>query len=150
LIILTPVDNQKEITIMAQALTLSPVSMAAARASHFSCARHETSIVFVVDDDASVRESVASLLDAAGLASATFGSATEFLATPRPTCLSCLILDVMMPDLNGLELQERLTAAHIDLPIIFITAYGDIPMTVRAMKGAPSNFSPSRSATTCW
>lgn len=97
-------------------------------------------IVFVVDDDVSVRESLESLIRFAGWQPETCASAKEFLALRRPDVPSCLVLDVALPDLNGLELQKRIGSDRTDLPIIFITGYGDIPMTVRAMKGGAVEF----------
>ena len=100
----------------------------------------EMPIVFVVDDDISVRESLESLIRTAGWQPETFESAQEFLARPRVLAPSCLILDVKLPDLNGLDLQKRVTADRTDMPIIFITGYGDVPMTVQAMKGSAVEF----------
>ena len=97
-------------------------------------ARGETPVVFVVDDDISVRESLELLIRSAGWRPETFRSAREFLAHPRLSVPGCLLLDVHMPDLNGLDLQSLVAADRQDLPIIFITGYGDVPMTVRAMK----------------
>ena len=97
-------------------------------------------IVFVVDDDVSVRESLEGLLSFAGWQSETFASAGEFLARPRPLVPSCLVLDVSLPDLNGLELQKLIAAERTDMPIIFITGHGDVPMTVQAMKGGAVEF----------
>jgi FixJ family two-component response regulator len=97
------------------------------------------SIVFVVDDDVSVRESLELLIKSAGWQPETFVSAQEFLSRPRSTVPSCLVLDVTLPGLNGLELQQRL-AERTDMPIIFITGYGDIPMSVRAMKAGAIEF----------
>lgn len=97
-------------------------------------------IVFVVDDDISVRESVELLIGSEGWQIETFASAQEFLAHPRVSVPSCLVLDVSLPDLNGLELQNLIAADRIDLPIIFITGYGDVPMTVRAMKAGAVEF----------
>ena len=94
---------------------------------------HATPIVFVVDDDVSVRESLELLIGCAGWQPETFASAQAFLARPRVHTPSCLVLDVTLPDLNGLDLQ-KLVVDRIDMPIIFITGYGDIPMTVQAMK----------------
>ena len=99
-----------------------------------------TPIVFVVDDDVSVRESLELLIRCAGWQPETFASAQEFLARPRGFAPSCLVLDVGLPDLNGLELQKRVAADRIDMPIIFITGYGDVPMTVRAMKEGAVEF----------
>jgi FixJ family two-component response regulator len=99
-----------------------------------------TPIVFVVDDDISVRESLELLIQTEGWQPETFASAQEFLARSRPRAPSCLVLDVSLPGLNGLELQERLAPDLGDLPIIFITGHGDIPMSVQAMKaGAVDN-----------
>ena len=97
------------------------------------------SIVFVVDDDISVRESLELLIKTAGWQPHTFESAQKFLACPRPTGPSCLVLDVSLPGLNGLELQKQL-ADRTDMPIIFITGYGDVPMSVRAMKAGAVEF----------
>ena len=97
-------------------------------------------IVFVVDDDPSVRRSTERLLRSAGLKVQTFSSAREFLASHRPEGPACLVLDVRMPGLSGMELQRELTQSGIDIPIIFITAHGDIPMTVRAMKAGAVEF----------
>ena len=99
-----------------------------------------TPIVFVVDDDVSVRESVEELIRYAGYQAETFSSAREFLNRPRARVPSCLVLDVSLPDLNGLELQERIAAERIDMPIIFITGHGDVPMTVKAMKAGAIEF----------
>jgi FixJ family two-component response regulator len=96
-------------------------------------------IVFVVDDDISVRESLESLIAEAGWRPEVFASAGEFLAQPRRLLPSCLVLDVSLPDLNGLDLQQRI-ADRSDMPIIFITGHGDIPMTVRAMKAGAVEF----------
>jgi CheY-like chemotaxis protein len=101
---------------------------------------HETPIVFVVDDDVSVRESLESLVRSAGWRSETFKSAQEFLSRPRVLCPSCLVLDVTLPDLNGLELQKWVAVERPDMPIIFITGHGDVPMTVQAMKGGALEF----------
>jgi FixJ family two-component response regulator len=98
-----------------------------------------TPIVFIVDDDISVRESLESLIRFEGWEAESFASAPEFLARPRPTGPNCLILDVSLPGLNGLDLQERI-ANRIDMPIIFITGHGDVPMTVRAMKAGAIEF----------
>jgi FixJ family two-component response regulator len=98
-----------------------------------------SSIVFVVDDDVSVREALELLIKSAGLQAETFASAQDFLAHPRPTVPSCLVLDVTLPGLNGLELQQRM-AERTDMPIIFITGHGDVPMSVRAMKAGAIEF----------
>ena len=96
-------------------------------------------IVFVVDDDISVRESLEALIRVQGWRPETFSSAREFLERPRTSAPSCLVLDVSLPDLNGLELQERI-ADRTEMPIIFITGYGDVPMTVKAMKAGAVEF----------
>jgi FixJ family two-component response regulator len=100
---------------------------------------HAKPIVFVVDDDISVRESLESLVHYAGWQVETFTSAREFLARPRALTPSCLILDVALPDLSGLDLQKQV-AERVDMPIIFITGYGDVPMTVQAMKAGAVEF----------
>jgi len=97
-------------------------------------------IVFVVDDDISVRKSLESLIRFAGWQPQTFASAQEFLARPRVFVPSCLVLDVALPDLNGLDLQERIAADRNEMPIIFITGHGDVPTTVRAMKAGALEF----------
>ena len=99
-----------------------------------------TPIVFVVDDDVSVRESLELLIQNEGWQAETFASAQEFLDHPRAALPSCLILDVSLPGLNGLELQQRVAAERTDMPIIFITGHGDIPMTVHAMKAGAIEF----------
>jgi FixJ family two-component response regulator len=98
-----------------------------------------TSIVFVVDDDVSVRESLEPLIRAAGWQAEAFTSAQEFLARRRATVPSCLVLDVTLPGLNGLELQQQLVDRS-DMPIIFITGHGDVPMSVQAMKAGAVEF----------
>ncbi len=97
-------------------------------------------IVFVVDDDESVREAVKRLISSVGLRVQTFGSTREFLAGQRPDAPACLVLDVRLPDVSGLDLQRDLTAANIHIPIIFITGHADVPMTVRAMKAGAVEF----------
>jgi FixJ family two-component response regulator len=99
-----------------------------------------TPIVFVVDDDVSVRESLELLIRCAGWQPETFASAHEFLSSPRVLAPSCLVLDVTLPDLNGLDLQKRVAVDRNDMPIIFITGYGDVPMTVQAMKAGAVEF----------
>jgi FixJ family two-component response regulator len=99
-----------------------------------------TPIVFVVDDDVSVRESLESLIRCEGWQPKTFASAQEFLACPRVPVPSCLVLDVSLPGLNGLDLQKRVASERTDMPIIFITGYGDVPMTVQAMKAGAVEF----------
>jgi FixJ family two-component response regulator len=97
-------------------------------------------IVFVVDDDVSVRDSLELLIKFAGWQSETFASAVDFLARPRTTTPSCLVLDVSLPDLDGLELQKLIASERTDMPIIFITGHGDVPMTVQAMKAGAVEF----------
>jgi FixJ family two-component response regulator len=97
-------------------------------------------IVFVVDDDVSVRESLELLIRHAGWRAELFACARAFLAHPPADVPSCLVLDVSLPDLSGLEVQQRLAAERADMPIIFITGYGDVPMTVRAMKAGAADF----------
>src|SRR5207302_7411794 len=101
---------------------------------------HATAIVFVVDDDISVRESLELLIQSEGWQPETFASAQEFLANPRKLAPSCLVLDVSLPGLNGLDLQKRVAVERIDMPIIFITGQGDVPMTVQAMKAGAVEF----------
>jgi FixJ family two-component response regulator len=97
-------------------------------------------VVFVVDDDISVRESLELMIRAAGWQAELFDSAQAFLARARIPAPSCLILDVNLPDLSGLDLQKRIAAERADMPIIFITGYGDVPTTVEAMKGGAVEF----------
>jgi len=99
-----------------------------------------TSIVFVVDDDVSVRESLELLIRNEGWQPETFASAQEFLDRPRALVPSCLLLDISLPGLNGLELQKRVAVERTDMPIIFITGYGDVPKTVQAMKAGAVEF----------
>jgi FixJ family two-component response regulator len=99
-----------------------------------------TPIVFVVDDDVSVRESLEAMIRCEGWQPETFASAQEFLSRPRVLAPSCLVLDVSLPGLNGLDLQKRVAADRTDMPIIFITGYGDVPMTVQAMKAGAVEF----------
>jgi len=97
-------------------------------------------IVFVVDDDVSVREGLGSLIRSAGLWVETFASAQKFLDSPRSDVASCLVLDVRLPGLSGLDLQKRMAQANIEIPIIFITGHGDVPTSVRAMKAGAVEF----------
>jgi FixJ family two-component response regulator len=99
-----------------------------------------TPIVFVVDDDVSVRESLESLIRYEGWQPETFASAQEFLDCPRVFVPNCLVLDVSLPGLNGLDLQQLVAGDRTDMPIIFITGYGDVPMTVQAMKAGAVEF----------
>ena len=109
------------------------MTMAASKSQH-------QAIVFVVDDDVSVRESLELLIKFAGWQPETFASAGEFLARPRTATPNCLVLDISLPDLNGLELQKLIASERTDMPIIFITGHGDVPMTVQAMKGGAVEF----------
>jgi FixJ family two-component response regulator len=97
-------------------------------------------VVFIVDDDAPMRQSLKNLLRSIGLRAELFASAQEFLQSKRPDLPGCLVLDVRLPGLSGLDLQKQTAEAGINLPIIFITGYGDIPMTVRAMKAGAVEF----------
>ncbi len=101
---------------------------------------HATPIVFVVDDDVSVRQSLELLIDSAGWQSETFASAEEFLSCPRAPALSCLVLDLTLPDIDGLELQKRVAVDQAGMPIIFISGHGDVPTTVKAMKAGAIEF----------
>ena len=98
------------------------------------------SIVFVVDDDPSVRDALSNLLDSVGLAAQTFGSSEEFLSSSRPEVPSCLVLDAKLPGMSGPEFQEELRRTGIQIPIIFITAHGDVPMTRKVMKAGAIEF----------
>ena len=101
---------------------------------------HATPIVFVVDDDVSVRKSLELLIGSAGWHPETFASAQEFLSCPRVLAPSCLVLDVTLPDISGLDLQKRIAVDRIDMPIIFISGFGDVPMTVQAMRAGAVEF----------
>ena len=105
-----------------------------------SAMQEPTPVVFVVDDDVSVRESLELLIQCAGWEPRVFASAGEFLTQPRLDVPNCLILDVSLPGLSGLELQERTASDHKTMPIIFITGHGDIPMSVKAMKAGAIEF----------
>jgi FixJ family two-component response regulator len=98
------------------------------------------SIVFVIDDDVSMRRALTNLFQSVGLEVGAFGSASELLTSKLPEVASCLVLDIRLPGLSGLDLQTELAKANIHIPIIFITGHGDIPMTVRAMKGGAVDF----------
>jgi FixJ family two-component response regulator len=102
--------------------------------------REAQSIVFVVDDDASLRDALRSLLRSVGLRVEVFGSAADFLKGRLPDAVSCLVLDIRLPGVSGLDFQAELAKAGIHIPIIFITGHGDIPMTVRAMKAGAVEF----------
>jgi FixJ family two-component response regulator len=97
-------------------------------------------VVFVVDDDPSLREALSSLLRSVGLRVELFGSAPELLQTKLPNVVSCLVLDIRLPKRSGLDFQAELAKANIEIPIIFITAHGDVPMSVRAMKAGAIDF----------
>jgi FixJ family two-component response regulator len=100
----------------------------------------DRSKVFVIDDDAGVRASIQGLLKSVGLRSETFGTAQEFLGSKRQDAPSCLVLDVKLPGINGLDFQRQLADAGVQIPIVFITGHGDIPMTVKAMKSGAVEF----------
>jgi FixJ family two-component response regulator len=102
--------------------------------------REDESIVYIVDDDSSIREALASLMSLIGLKTECFASAQEFLKKKLPDVASCLVLDVRLPGISGLNVQTDLSKAGIDIPIIFMTAHGDIPMTVQAMKAGAVEF----------
>ena len=117
--------------------TISTIDGPHSRISRLSAA---TPVVFVVDDDISVRESLELLIQAAGWRAETFASAQQFLARPRAMIPSCLVLDVSLPDLSGLTLQKRVAVDRSDMPVIFITGYGDVSMSVEAMKAGAVEF----------
>src|SRR5438445_10007293 len=96
--------------------------------------------VFIVDDDRDVRESLQELLESVGLHSKSFGTAQEFLSSPRSDGPSCLILDVRLPGISGLDLQHELKRGKVSIPIIFLTAHADVPMSVKAMKSGAIEF----------
>jgi FixJ family two-component response regulator len=109
------------------------------KSSHDPASAKE-SIVFVVDDDASMRRGLANLFQSVGLQVEVFGSASDMLQSKLPDVASCLVLDIRLPGLSGLDFQAELAKANIHMPIIFMTGHGDIPMTVRAMKGGAVDF----------
>jgi len=115
-------------------MTAGPISVSALSS------RSLAPVVYVVDDDISVRESLGSMVAAAGWRPETFGSAQEFLIRPPDPSPSCLVLDVGLPDLNGLELQQRVASVRAEMPIIFITGCGDVPTSVQAMKAGAVEF----------
>ncbi len=102
--------------------------------------KESASIVFVVDDDQQIREGLQSLIKSVGLSVRTFAAAQDFLAAERPDAPACLVLDVRMPGLSGLDFQVQLREVNIEIPVIFITGHGDIPMSVRAMKAGAHEF----------
>jgi FixJ family two-component response regulator len=124
--------HQREYTMSLAACTWNELG-----SSHMS---HNTPIVFVVDDDVSVRESLELLIRSEGWQPEIFESAQEFLTRPRALVPNCLVLDVSLPGLNGLDLQKRIADKRNDMPIIFITGYGDVPTTVKAMKAGAVEF----------
>ncbi len=99
-----------------------------------------SSIVFIIDDDASLRDALKTLIQSVSLQAEVFGSAQEFLQHERPDVPSCLVLDVRLPGISGLDFQSQLAQANVPIPIIFVTGYGDVPMTVRAMKAGAVEF----------
>jgi FixJ family two-component response regulator len=118
------------------------ITLTTRNTTHSSASRasNDAPIVFVVDDDVSVRESLELRIEAEGWRPETFASAQEFLARPRPLAPSCLVLDVALPDVNGLDLQKRVAVDRSDMPVIFITGHGDVPITVQAMKAGAIEF----------
>src|SRR6202521_1066387 len=102
----------------------------------------QDSIVFVVDDDPSIRRAIKRLVQSVGLHVELFASATEFMNSSRPDVVSCLVLDIRLPGISGLDFQRKLADANNPIPIIFITGHGDIPMSVRAMKAGAIEFLP--------
>ena len=102
----------------------------------------QRSMVYIVDDDQSIREALSNLFDAVGIDVRTFSSAEEFLASQRPSVASCLVLDVRLPGVSGLHFQDELARANVEIPIIFISAHADVPMSVRAMKAGAIEFLP--------
>ena len=119
---------------------MNPTSEASAREARLSADSRPEPVVFVVDDDVSVRESLESLIRWEGWQVETFASAHDFLSHHPGRTPSCLVLDVSLPDLNGLDLQRAIAADRSDMPIIFITGYGNVPMTVQAMKAGAVEF----------
>jgi FixJ family two-component response regulator len=100
----------------------------------------EPAIVFVIDDDHSIRRAIKRLVESVGLQVALFGTAQQFLQFPRPDVPSCLVLDIRLPGISGLDIQQELVETDVPMPIVFISAHGDIPMTVRAMKAGAVEF----------
>ena len=125
--------------VKAKSLTLSCAASAEGESSRVA-ACSTTAMVFVVEDQAAMRQSLHSLIESAGFQAEVFSSATEFLASPRALGPSCLLLDIMLPDLNGLDLQERLSSERREMPVIIMTGHGDVPMSVRAMKSGAIDF----------
>ena len=114
--------------------------MAAIRASQVGSTSVADGVVLVIDDDQAIRDAIGSLVRSVDLDVHLFESISEFLAAAQPNCASCLVLDVRLPGRSGLDFQRELSAANIQLPIIFVTGYGDIPMSVQAMKGGAIEF----------
>ena len=133
----SPSENQEALRPSVNLTTLSPSS--AARAIDGLTMPNVTPLVFVIDDEVSVRESLELLMGAEGWRVETFASAAEFMSRPRASMPCCLVLDVRLPGLSGLELQNELMG-QTDIPIIFITGYGDVPTTVHAMKAGALDF----------
>ena len=106
------------------------------------CETRESAVVHVVDDDASVRGALENLFDSVGLESRTYGAARDFLAAKLPDRPGCVVIDIRLPDINGLEFQAQLIRIGIPLPVVMITGYGDVPMSVRAMKRGAVDFLP--------
>ena len=117
--------------------TMTTIHSTPSNTSHASA---PTPVVFVIDDDVSVRESLKLLIQTAGWRAEIFASAHEFLVHPRAVVPSCLVLDVALPDLNGLDLQKRVAVDRPDMPIIFLTGHGDVTMSVQAMKAGAIEF----------
>lgn len=101
---------------------------------------HDDPMVFVVDDELAIREALDSLFRSAGLRTASYGSVAEFLSSQRPDVPACLVLDVRIPGMDGLEFHSQMDALGVDLPVVFMTAHGDVPMSVRAMRGGAVDF----------
>jgi FixJ family two-component response regulator len=133
-------DHGTPLTSRRRAGTTGNLALAADDGWRSAAMTDGKSIVFVVDDDVSVRESLEPLILFAGWQPEVFASAREFLSRPRELLPSCLVLDVNLPDLNGLDLQRQIAADRLEMPIIFLTGYADITMTVRAMKGGAVEF----------
>jgi len=106
------------------------------------CETEDRAVVHVVDDDASMRGAMEDLFDTVGLETQTYGAARDFLAAPLPNRPGCIVIDIRLPDMNGLEFQEHLTRTGVRLPVVMITGYGDISMSVRAMKRGAVDFLP--------
>jgi FixJ family two-component response regulator len=131
---------ESQLDALPQFMTKMRMGLAAHDDVELSPMSRGTPIVFVVDDDVSVRESLEALIRNVGWQAETFESAQEFLCRPHFPVPSCLVLDVTLPDLSGLELQKRVAVDRPEMPIIFITGHGDVPMTVQAMKGGALEF----------